>query len=583
MSLLRDYLQQIVDEKETKIIPENIKKDVTVFGVTGTLDEETIDIPGSYRTVTPTASITKGSRFSGTKVEYSGLEITNSGTLTSDFGYTIYTSATTTSSDGRVALSLVPGSKGLLRVLKEDNTTFSYVFDISENITVEANSATPGTFIGVSKDGDYAFCGVTVLGEPGTYSTPLITKIYLLKISRNESEISVKLDTNGEFLFNSDGPENTKIRFGLITNYGITIYGKYAVRAKYFNFSEDTAVWGSRISGMERPGKSILPINAFYNVSIRYQGHYYTGGDSGYAIAHTQDNNQVYIYCYGEDASRQEVPIQLAPFKHNGNIIYSYDKLDSVSTDGQYICISKSSGCDMYYIDWSTAPFAGSVSSDFISRGGPYHFPFKIKQFDGTWAITDDGIYKITSITSATYEFVGNHSFDSVGISNYSLGYHTPKKLVSDYAGFIARWAGIKYSEGAYCSCSLEGATFRYDISPDTTGSIQENKFYGIAENDMSYTKRYDVKYTFYDVHSVTTAQPSDIMSSKTAYVNGVKITGNYVPLDTSDATARQSDIFEGKTAYVDGQKVTGTYVEIMSQEDYDSALAKAQAILGGV
>lgn len=54
------------------------------------------------------------------------------------------------------------------------------------------------------------------------------------------------------------------------------------------------------------------------------------------------------------------------------------------------------------------------------------------------------------------------------------------------------------------------------------------------------------------------TATEADILPGKTAYVNGVMITGSYTDI-TYDATATKNDIADGKTAYVSGEKVTGT------------------------
>lgn len=60
-------------------------------------------------------------------------------------------------------------------------------------------------------------------------------------------------------------------------------------------------------------------------------------------------------------------------------------------------------------------------------------------------------------------------------------------------------------------------------------------------------------------------ATSSDIITGKTAYVDGKKVIGEATAgIDTSDATAIAADIRLGKTAYAKDAKLTGTI------EDYD-------------
>ncbi len=58
------------------------------------------------------------------------------------------------------------------------------------------------------------------------------------------------------------------------------------------------------------------------------------------------------------------------------------------------------------------------------------------------------------------------------------------------------------------------------------------------------------------------TATEEVILAPYTAYIDGKKVAGSYVPLDTSDATARAEDMAEGTIAYVDGRQVVGTLTD---------------------
>lgn len=115
------------------------------------------------------------------------------------------------------------------------------------------------------------------------------------------------------------------------------------------------------------------------------------------------------------------------------------------------------------------------------------------------------------------------------------------------------------------------------------TKTVTPTKSQQTVKPDTGYNALSEVTVNAIPSNYITTtdanATASDLAKDKTAYVNGVKITGTHTcstGSDTSDATATAEDILLGETAYGPNGKITGTMVV---QSYYVSATAPSNSL----
>ena len=139
-------LNNIYNEKLEKIIPENIKKDVTILGVTGTM-EVGIDTSDADATV-ENIEINKTAYINGQKITGTLPLFPNSRTFTVDGGITNDTE------NGKLTISTINTLKQIL------DSNLNMEFSTSYSNVAEAIGLTP----------DKIKSGETILGVTGTYT-----------------------------------------------------------------------------------------------------------------------------------------------------------------------------------------------------------------------------------------------------------------------------------------------------------------------------------------------------------------------------------------------------------------------------
>ena len=109
--------------------------------------------------------------------------------------------------------------------------------------------------------------------------------------------------------------------------------------------------------------------------------------------------------------------------------------------------------------------------------------------------------------------------------------------------------------------------TFNYASLEKFNNSLTAMEIYGTIDNDIIARKDalIGVNVSRSNMNIFGNATPSDVVKGKTfTSTSGAVVTGTHVctsGTDTSDATATADDILSGKTAYINGGKVTGSLV----------------------
>lgn len=199
---------------------------------------------------------------------------------------------------------------------------------------------------------------------------------------------------------------------------------------------------------------------------------------------------------------------------------------------------------------------------------------------DKTWAEIKAQLTPEQLATFDNYEYL----FAGSGSIHYIIvAFNSPSKVIANVSGLHIAGLSSKNTSVTYWwqswqfNNTIEFSGDIYDTDYISTfnlqgssGSIVLTKN-AVKSNDTNGL-HIDVDGTRYIVHtnknsswdkildtSNANATANDIVSGKTAFVNNVKITGTFAGVDSSDATATSVDICAGKTAYINNVKITGT------------------------
>ena len=569
---LQTTLDNILEDKNTNLKPENLKQGVTVMGVTGTLkDLDTSDATATVNDIlSPKTAYVNGQKVTGTMSNNGELNYTPSTQAQSiPVGYT---SGGTIAGDSNLIPENIKKDVSIFNVtgtLEGDTATYNY--ETTDYTISHIDSTDVVRYIDVLQD--YALVEFT--GPRIDLYHKVDNTWTLLKNIATNSIVAADEDEDNIY---SNTSRIIKIENNIVYIYVGVIDTSGNISGYIFTYNINT----------QELDKHVIEDTTSASVSttdiMTYNSNYMITGLSGTRVYwYSIDFDNFTISEINEDyGGRGHTPLKnnvwLSSLYNRTGYIFNTasgtaQEFGDINMDGSIRAIIfdetkviKNDG-GVYEIDveWSIGNKVGDSNLLDVTTDSLYCVNSKYYR-------AGDNLYELT-VTDNTYTFTLVTTNTNISRYNNTIYLETPSgdEPINDFYEFIPGttivsmnydgdvWYNHPIYNGATSDKVLSG-NYTYDQNYNVVQGTMPNKgdlTVTPSSSDQNFGEGY---YSSITVNEVTSAVDSDIKPENIKDgVNILGVVGTMESIDTSDATATADDIVVNKTAYVNGEKITGT------------------------